>query len=207
MIDVATTVDGRRLRREQNRESVVDALVELFEEGDYTPSSATIAARAGISPRSLFRYFDDVDDLNRAAIERHIATNRHLFEPHIDPDLPTADKIAAFVEARIQLHDAVAPGARAARLSAHRSPTVAAQLLETRLFLRQQVQRVFAPELGGDRAALLPALDELCSFEAYEFMRHGHRMSRSKATAALVVALTTLLETRKVHREDPAHAR
>src|SRR3954467_5709155 len=168
MTDVATQVDGRRLRREQNRESVVDALVELFEEGDYTPSSATIAGRAGISARSLFRYFDDVDDLNRAAIDRHIAANRHLFEPHIDPAQPTGAKIEAFVAARARLHEAVAPGARAARLCAHRHPVVAAQLHGTRTFLRAQVQRVFAPELAGDRAALLPALDELCSFEAYE---------------------------------------
>ena len=29
----STEVDGRRLRREQNREAVLDALVELFREG------------------------------------------------------------------------------------------------------------------------------------------------------------------------------
>jgi AcrR family transcriptional regulator len=195
--EIVAQVDGRRLRREQNRETVVDALVELFEEGDYTPSSATIAARAGISARSLFRYFDDIDDLNRAAIDRHIAANRHLFEPHVDATLPTAAKIDAFVEARVCLHEAVAPGARAARLCAHRHPVVAAQLLETRTFLREQVQRVFASELTGPRMALLPALDELCSFEAYEFLRHGHRMSRAKATAALVAALTTLLDPKE----------
>src|SRR6476646_5446926 len=105
MSEVVAQVDGRRLRREQNREAVIDALVALFDEGDYTPSTATIAGRAGISPRSLFRYFDDVDDLNQAAIERHISTNRHLFEPEIDRALPTAAKIAAFVEARVTLHE------------------------------------------------------------------------------------------------------
>src|SRR5688500_3891186 len=79
-------VDGRRLRRQQNREAVIDALIELFEEGSYTPSSAEVAERAGISPRSLFRYFDDVDDLNRAAVDRHIDTHRALFEIEVDPD-------------------------------------------------------------------------------------------------------------------------
>ena len=52
----------------------------------------------------------------------------------------------------------------------------------------------FSPGLKGDRnPPLLPAVDELCSFEAYEFMRNGHRMSRAKATAALTAALTQLL--------------
>ena len=50
MTDTALEVDGRRLRREQNRESVIDALIELFGEGVYQPSSADIAERAGISP-------------------------------------------------------------------------------------------------------------------------------------------------------------
>jgi len=187
-------VDGRRLRREQNRSAVLDALVGLFEEGTYQPSTAEIAERAGISPRSLFRYFDDVDDLNRAAVERHIETHRALFEVEIDPDAPTKTKVDEFVAARVRLHEAVAPAARAARLVEHRRDVVASQLLETRTFMRAQVLRTFARELDGARAALLPAVDELCSFEAYDFMRAGHGMSRAKASAALTAALTQLLD-------------
>jgi len=191
--DLAVEVDGRRLRRHQNREAVIDALIELFEEGSYTPSTGEVAQRAGISPRSLFRYFDDVDDLNRAAVDRHIHTHRALFEIDIDPGAQTATKVEDFVAARVRLHEAVAPAARAARLVEHRRDVIAAQLFETRTFMRAQVLRTFARELSGDRVALLPAVDELCSFEAYEFLRTGHRMSRAKATAALTVALNLLL--------------
>ena len=187
------TVDGRRLRREQNRTTVLDALVALFHEGVYQPSSAEIAERAGISPRSLFRYFDDIDDLNRAAVDRHLDTHRALFEVDIDHAAPTVSKIDQFVEARVHLHEAVAPAARAARLVAHRREVIDRQLYDTRVFMRAQVLRTFARELEGERIALLPAIDELCSFEAYEFMRTGHRMSRAKATTALVAAITQLL--------------
>src|SRR3954468_22701628 len=162
-------VDGRRLRREVNRDAVLDALAELFHEGVYQPSSNEIAERAGISPRSLFRYFEDVDDLNRAAVERHVSTHRALFDPPLDPGSPTSTKVEGFVEARVRLHEAVAPGARAARLTAHRSDVVARQLNDTRVFLRTQVAEIFAREFAGHRVALLPAVDELCSFEAYEF--------------------------------------
>ena len=51
--------DGRRLRRALNREAVVDALLSLYDEGNLRPGTDRIAERAGISPRSLFRYFDD----------------------------------------------------------------------------------------------------------------------------------------------------
>ena len=123
-----------------------------------------------------------------------MSTHRALFEPEVDADAPTPEKIKEFVAARVRLHEAVAPGARAARLSAHRSTVVARQLHDTRIFLRRQVERIFERELAGDRAALLPAVDELCSFEAYEFMRAGHRMTRPKATAALAAALRKLLD-------------
>src|ERR1035438_5413311 len=62
--------DGRQLRRRRNRETVVDALLDLYRDGNLRPSTEEIAARSGLSPRSLFRYFDDVDDLTRTAI-RH----------------------------------------------------------------------------------------------------------------------------------------
>ena len=194
MTDASEEVDGRRLRREQNREAVLDALVELFTEGFYQPSANDIAERAGISPRSLFRYFDDIDDLNRATIERHLAAARPQLDIGIGPDAPTRTKVERVVEARMRLFEMIAPAARAARGYALRHPVVAAHLRENRSYLRDQVHRLFATELEGDRAALLPALDALCSFETSELLRFDQGLSRPKTTSALVRALTALLE-------------
>ena len=187
-------VDGRRLRRHQNREAVLDALVALFEEGDYTPGTTKIAEHAGISPRSLFRYFDDVDDLHRAAIERSRLTAAPLAMMTIDPASPTADKVDAFVHARVRLHETVGNAERATRLSAHRHDVIANQLREGRAFFRNQAQEVFARELAGGRAALLPAVDALTSIETYDLFRTTHGLSRAKATAAIAAALIALLE-------------
>ena len=105
--------DGRRRRRTQNREAVLDALVSLFDEGVYEPSSAEIAERAGLSPRSLFRYFDDVDDLSRAAIERQLAAALPLVEPGVGSEAPLPARIAELVDARVRLYEAIEPAARA----------------------------------------------------------------------------------------------
>jgi AcrR family transcriptional regulator len=158
----------------------------------YQPNSADIAQRAGISPRSLFRYFDDVDDLHRAAIERQLADAAPLLKLGASPEDPTAAKVDCLVEARARLFEAIAPAARAGRASAHRHPVVAAQVHESRAYLRNQVKRLFAPELRHD-AALLPALDALSSFEAYELLRFDQGLSRARATAALTTALMKLL--------------
>jgi len=186
-------LDGRRLRREQNRDAVVNALVGWFEDGVYEPSSAQIAERAGLSPRSLFRYFDDVDDLNRAAIEQQLETARPFLDVDARPDDPLLRRIERLVAARIRLFEAITPGARAARICAHRHPVVAAQVHDSRTYLRAQIARLFARELDGVRAALLPAVDALCSFETYELLRAGQRMSRARTAAALEAALTSLL--------------
>ena len=76
--------DGRRLRRERNRDAVVQAVLELVREGELAPGVEAVAARAGLSARSVFRYFDDLDDLCRAAIARQLA----LVGPILGRELP-----------------------------------------------------------------------------------------------------------------------
>jgi AcrR family transcriptional regulator len=156
------------------------------------PGTDEIAARAGVSPRSLFRYFDDVDDLVHAAIERHLGALFPLREVDAAPNDTTEVKIDRLVESRARLYEAIAPAARAGRVAAHRHDEVAAQIRDARAFWRKQVKALFAPELA-DRPELLPAIDALCSFESYELLRHDQRLSRPKAAAALKAALTRLL--------------
>lgn len=189
---MVAVADGRRLRRAQNREAVLDAMVELFAEGVLQPGTDEIAERAGVSARSLFRYFDDVDDLNGAAIERQIAAARPLLDVGARPDDPTVDKVERLVAARVRLFEAIAPAARAARACAHRHEIVATQVRESRSYLRHQLRKLFAPELAT-RAGVFPALDALCSFEAYELLRHDQGLSRAKTTTALAAALLELL--------------
>lgn len=188
-------VDGRRLRRTTNRDAVLDALGALFGDGNYEPSTAEIAERAGLSLRSLFRYFDDVDDLYRAAIERALDAARPLLDVGAGPDAPTAAKIEHVVAARMRLYDAIEPAARAARVCAHRHAVVAAQIAESRSFLRHQLARLFAPELRA-RPTSLAAVDALLSFESHQLLRHAQRLSRPKTAAALTDALTALLAPR-----------
>jgi AcrR family transcriptional regulator len=189
----AVEADGRRLRREQNRAAVIDALLALFRDGVYQPSMGEIAARAGLSPRSLFRYFDDVDDLHLAAADRQLQLVMPLVGVEATPDQPTADKIAAFVAARARLYEEVGPGARALRAAAHRRDPLLTILRRNRSYLRRQLSELFAPELAALGETVLPGLQILCSFESYELLRHDQRLSRLAAEAALVATISVLL--------------
>jgi TetR/AcrR family transcriptional regulator, regulator of autoinduction and epiphytic fitness len=185
--------DGRRLRREQNREAVIEALLALFSAGQYHPSSAEIAAKAGLSPRSLFRYFDDVHDLHRTAVARQIQVALPYLQLSVGCDDQLAGRIEAVVQSRAAVFEHVGPAARALRANAGHNQRLAAVLAGVRGFLRDQLSELFAAELTGRRDVLLPAVDVLCSFESYDLLRRESGLSPAAAKATLVTALTTLL--------------
>ena len=76
---------------------------------------------------------------------------------------------------------------------------VAAQLRGARTFLRDQLRRLFAPELARPGRRRCRPSTSCCSFESYELLRDDQRLSTAKAAAALVAALTALLDPRRSH--------
>jgi AcrR family transcriptional regulator len=194
--DADAEVDGRRLRRERNRLAVVDALLALYRRGNLRPSSAEIAEEAGLSPRSLFRYFDDVDDLCRAAVARQEQEALALLAVEAAPGDPLEVRVAALACQRLRLFAAIAPAAAVSRIEAPFQPALADELGRSRAYLRRQLRLLFAPELRAmapeAAEAALAAADVLCSFESYQLLRHAQGLSAARAGAALRTALTAL---------------
>ena len=189
--------DGRTLRRERNRAAMVDAMLELYCEGNLAPSSHVIAQRAGLSPRSLFRQFEDIDDLVRAAIDRQLERVRPTLDLDIAHDAPFAKRVAALVEQRQRMFDAIGAVGKVSRIRAPFQPLIAAQLRQAGSFLRHQIERLFATELAhfepAHAASALAAADVVSSFEAHQLLREDQRLSRAKAAAVLTDSLTRLL--------------
>lgn len=192
--------DGRRARRDRNREAVVDALLDLYREGNLAPSSDAIAERAGLSPRSLFRYFDDIDDLTRAAIALQQRRVVPLTRLDVDADATLEARITALVEQRTRVFEAIGSVGQVSRIRAPFQPLVGAELTQARAFFRGQIKRLMGAELsaiGPPRAAVfLSAADVMCSYEAYQLLRADQGLSRAKAASAMSETLTALFATR-----------
>lgn len=193
--DVA--VDGRRLRREQNRQLVIEALVSLYEDGHFQPSAAEVAERSGLSPRSVFRYFDDTEDLVRAAVQHHLDRARPLLPIEIAVDAPLGEKLAELVRRRIGLWEVVGPAARVARMRAPVNDVLAVELRRNRAAQRAQIERLLAPELGAmpieRRRRALATADVLCSWETFDMLRHDQELTVDDITATLIESLEKVL--------------
>jgi AcrR family transcriptional regulator len=191
------SVDGRRLRRDRNRETVVEALLELYREGNLSPSTDDIAARAGISARSVFRYFDDTDALVRTAVARQQEHLAPLYELTASADQPRAERIERFCADRLRLLEAMGPVGQLARSVGVRQPVVAQELGRIRAVLRSQVADLFADALSevdpGERASVLAALDVATSWEAHHLLRTDQRLSRPATQRAMATAVRRLL--------------
>jgi AcrR family transcriptional regulator len=188
--------DGRRLRTKRSEAAVVDAMLDLYREGVLRPSVSEVARRAGVSERTVFRLFDDVEALTMATITRQTAGVGHLFAP---PDNRGGqdERIAAIIDQRLALYEAIAPVMRAMRLCVPSSPRMREAATDRDRLLRRQTERQFRPELDGLppplRAELLSALDVAVSLETLELLRRSREQSVQDTRAVLVRLVRALL--------------
>lgn len=195
-----TATDGRVRRGTQNREAIVDALLGLYRAGNLQPTAQQVAEAAHVAPRSVYHHFADMEGLVAEVSSHQLREHGHLMEaPAGDGALAT--RVAALVDRRAELFEAVAPVRRAALLQAHRSATVRRNLAGLARRLRKQVETSFRPELEtrspAARAELVDVLDVLTSWEVWDRLRSQQRVDTRRARGVLTAAIMTLLEDRR----------
>lgn len=190
-------VDGRTARRDRNRAAVLDAVVELFAEGDLTPGVHEVAARSGVSLRSVYRYFTDVDDLIAAAIDRQVAAASPYFAIADAATGSTTERIQRFCARRVELFCEVRTVHRAAVIRSTDQERVSNGVERCRSQLSEQVAAVFHPELDGlrdgDRQVVGGMLDALSQLETIELLFTDQGHDRTSATEFLAAAFTRIL--------------
>ncbi len=190
----AHAVDGRSVRALRTRDSVVTAVLELAGSGIGRPTAREIADRAGISVRSVYVHFDDLDDLFRAAAARHTEQMASLLTP-VDAALPLPQRIAAATQQRVAIHENFGAVRRAAEQWAPVSPALADVLRTGRDVGRQDAERLFGPALAGrtDDDVVLGAITLLLSATAWDALR-DQGLSTEAAAETIVHTVTRLLE-------------
>jgi AcrR family transcriptional regulator len=192
-----TGTDGRRLRRERGRAAVTEAMIDLLFEGRVPPTTEQLAERAGVSVASVFRYFDGLDDLRRAATSLYLDRSAHLFEiPGVGVG-SLSDRIERFVDARLRLYDAAEPMGRLVRMRAPEHPGANDTLNRLRVTYADQIDHHFDEELDAlapaDRESVVAGVATLTSFESWDQCRLVHGFDANRIRATWINALTALI--------------
>jgi TetR/AcrR family transcriptional regulator, regulator of autoinduction and epiphytic fitness len=189
-------LDGRVARSRRTREEIVEAIIELMQGGDLQPTTAAIAARAGVAERTIFQHFPERDSLFLAVAARQADRIRAEWEP-----VPRAGalevRIDAFVSQRARILELVSPVRRGALLMEPFSEAISEGLSAFRALKRAEAARVFARELErlpeDERAATERALGAVASWSAWEELRRHQGLSFDEARAALRRAVAALV--------------
>lgn len=174
-------IDGRRARGLRTRDAIISALLDLVAGGDIAPTAQRIADRAGVSVRSVYQHFADVEGLYADAAARTYEWARATARD-IDPALPLERKVDAFIENRVSTLEALLPFNRAVRLMEPTSERVRGYRVAMEKWEKERVGKVFAPELktmeGSSRSAVHAGIDALCSTEAWDHLRRNGQSAR-----------------------------
>jgi AcrR family transcriptional regulator len=194
--DPTVQADGRSLRRDRNRDAVIHAMLDLIREGDFNPATADIADRAGVSHRSVFRYFDDLGDLAREAIYIEFTKALQLGAVVDVGEGSLEERIERLIEARIRVYGDTFEVSRMARFRAGSIPEVDFALSEISGLERREIARHFRPELADmddhvhDR--ILDTIVVLTDFPPYDTMRRHLGYDDDRIAATWRHTITTL---------------
>ena len=192
MTSVTQFNDGRRLRSERSRKSMIDAALELIEEGNFAPTAKQISECAGVGIRSFFRQFEDMDQFFAAVDEHTVGSFWESF-------LHEGDREGVLTE---RLDSIVATYAKA--FEEHRSLLLAtkslrwsSRVLKENYERYQQISRAnkerWLPEISQLPTDERELADAYLSFEMWHRLRDIQGLSCSAAKAVILKALTRLL--------------
>ena len=174
---------------------MVDALLALIAEGDLKASPERIVERAGVSLRTLWTNFKDLEGLYAASSSRLIELQEEQYRP-VDANAPLAQRVTSFCQQRSRMLEILAPAARAAQL---RLP-YSAQLRRNRSVhharMRDELELVFARELddaGEGREQLLRALLLNTTWPAWSMLRDDLLLDVPTSTGVMTRTVNALL--------------
>lgn len=187
----AEVVDGRRLRSERSRNAIIEAAVELMQEGLLVATAQQVAERAGVGIRSFFRHFEDMESLAKAIDEQLGNSWGDLFVGG-DRDGTLAERLEHAIERRADAYEQVGNIILSTTAQRWRYETLRKNYARALRGLRKDLND-WMPELN-----LLPredreAVDAIASFEMWHRLRDHQGLSKKSSIKIVTNLLKGLI--------------
>lgn len=190
------TVDGRRLRSERTRQTIIEAYLGLLQRNPAMPTAAEIAKAAGYSVRSIFERFADLNALTLATADYAILQGQAEAQAR-DVDADRATRIRSHVKTRAAACEKWSPLWRVLMTTQQEVLELQQRIVLARYANIERMKLMYAPELGSldeaSRQTVLIALATLVSFESWDQMRDCYKLSIEDAEATWRTAIDRML--------------
>lgn len=178
--------DGRRLRTERSRQEIVDAALALVQEGVLVPTAQQVADQTGLTLRTVFRHFNDMESLYETIDEAQREHYEALFVGG-DRSGSFAERIEHAVERHGAAYDAVESKVMSHYAQRWRYETLRKNYARNQRGLRKDLND-WLPELNAVSVTTREAVDAVASFEMWYRLREHQGLSH-KASVALISSM------------------
>ncbi|MFK7916515.1 MAG: TetR/AcrR family transcriptional regulator [Ilumatobacter sp.] len=193
--------DGRVRRRTDNRAAVVETLRTMILGGAVDPTIEEVAEVAGVSVRSIQRYFGSLEsarDELRGEIVRIALEHLENASGPVMPGASLEERCASVVASRFEMYDRVGAMIRNSRSRFMSGEESGARFEMARALVNAQIPERFELELSAmgveDRAATLAVLDVLLSFDSIDGLLADSNATRSPIGRVLINQLVSALQ-------------
>lgn len=188
-------VDGRRLRSERCKQSILDACDSLMREGNLVPTAQMISDRAGVPIRTFFRHYPDMETLFRAVDEAIKPEYQRIYEETASEG-SLSDRIASAIDLHAKSFEQNKAVIKSTKAQLWRYQALQDNYARINRGLRKDLDKRI-PELKEVDADTREIIDGLASIEMWVRLRDHQKLSQARSIRIIRQSIELILQTAK----------
>lgn len=184
--------DGRAERTRRSKDTIVEALLSLYKDGNFVPTAQEVADRSGMGIRTVFRHFNEMESL-------FIAGDTLLHKLYDDKTAPILDgsleqRCQQLVDLRAKNCARICPYIMAAQAQAWKYKILKSNYRKLCAVFKKRML-IFIPELNNQPQAVIDSVELILSFESWQRLRHIQKLSQKESKAIMLRTLRAVMNT------------
>lgn len=187
----AVTEDGRRQRSDRSRRRIIEALFDLIGEGNMSPSAVSVAERASVGLRTVFRHFEDMDSI----YDEMTAELTEAVMPKVKAPFEATtwrERLIESVEKRAEIYEMVFPMKVCMSLRRFQSDFIKEQYERDIATMRSSLKSILPKEITSQRT-LFAALEATLAFTTWRRLRQDQNLSVESTKESVRLMLNGLV--------------
>ena len=187
----AEAVDGRVVRRARSRQRIIDAVVHLATDQGVEPTADKVAALAGVTTRTVFRHFDDMESLHREIVA-DLRAQADALHVDFDPRRGWRGQLDELVLRRTDIFERFTGHILWAQALRQSSAAVETDVQAFYRRMRNSLKLRLPGALVDERAAFAE-VEVVLSWEVWLRLRRDQKLSVKQSTAVVQNLLSAVL--------------